>query len=146
MAAVARRVADALHATATEKKADVVLGELPPAWGDPTAVEQVLANLVGNALNYLDPARPGRVEVGAVGREDGRQVYSVKDNGLGIPAAHLGRLFQAFQRLHADRALGEGMGLAIVRRILERLGGSIRVESVPGAGTEFFVTLPAPRE
>jgi len=145
VAAAARRVADALHATATERKAKVVLGELPPAWGDPTAVEQVFANLVGNALNYLDPARPGRVEVGGATDDGDKVTYSVRDNGLGIPAAHLPRLFQAFQRLHANQAPGEGMGLAIVRRILERLGGSIRVESTPGAGTTFFVTLPAAR-
>ena len=145
VAGVVRRVADALHGTAAEKQAAVAIGELPPAWGDPTAVEQVFANLVGNALNYLDPARPGRVEVGAAAADDGRQAYFVRDNGLGIPAAHLPKLFQAFQRLHPNQARGEGMGLAIVRRILERLGGAIRAESVPGEGTTFFVTLPAAR-
>ena len=142
VAAVVRRVVDALHATVAERKAEVVVGDLPVAWGDPTAVEQVFANLIGNALNYLDPNRPGRVEVGAAAEVDGRRTYFVRDNGLGIPAAHLPKLFQAFQRLHADMAPGEGMGLAIVRRILERLGGSIRVESEAGAGTTFFVTLP----
>jgi PAS domain S-box-containing protein len=146
VAAVAKRVADALHATATERKAEVVIGELPPAWGDPTAVEQVFANLVGNALNYLDPARTGRVEVGGADDDGGKVTYFVRDNGLGITAAHLPRLFQAFQRLHADKAPGEGMGLAIVRRILERLGGTIRVESKPAAGTTFLVTLPAVRQ
>jgi PAS domain S-box-containing protein len=143
VAGVVRRVADALHGTATEKKAEVVIGELPTAWGDPTAVEQVFANLVVNALNYLDPTRAGRVEVGAGAAADGRQTYIVRDNGLGIPAAHLGRLFQAFQRLHPDKAPGEGMGLAIVRRILERLSGTIRVESAVGEGTTFVVSLPA---
>jgi PAS domain S-box-containing protein len=143
VAAVVRRVADALHGTAAEKKAEVVVSELPPAWGDPTAVEQVFANLVGNALNYLDPARPGRVEVGAGPDGEAGRTYFVRDNGLGIPEPHLAKMFQAFQRLHPDRATGEGMGLTIVRRILERLGGTIRVESAPGAGTTFFVTLPA---
>jgi PAS domain S-box-containing protein len=144
VAGVVRRVADALHGTAAEKKAEVVVvGELPPAWGDPTAVEQVFANLVGNALNYLDPARPGRVEVGAGPDGEAGRTYFVRDNGLGIPDAHLAKMFQAFQRLHPDRAAGEGMGLTIVRRILERLGGTIRVESAPRAGTTFFVTLPA---
>jgi signal transduction histidine kinase len=141
--AVVRRVAAAVHATAAEKRAEIAVGDLPPAWGDPTAVEQVFANLVGNALNYLDPARPGRVEVGPSPAGDGRVTYVVRDNGLGIPAAHLPKLFQAFQRLHPDRAPGEGMGLAIVRRILERLDGSIQAESEPGAGTKFLVTLPA---
>jgi PAS domain S-box-containing protein len=146
VAGVVRRVVDALHGTATERKAEVAVGDLPPAWGDPTAVEQVFANLVGNALNYLDPARPGRVEVGAAADAgDGRRTYLVRDNGVGIPAAHLPKLFQAFQRLHPDKAPGEGMGLAIVRRILERLGGAVRAESAPGVGTTFYVTLPAVR-
>ena len=143
VAVVVRRVVAALHGTINEKKAEVVVGDLPSVWGDPTAVEQVFANLVGNAMNYLDPNRPGRVEVGAAGSEDGHHTYFVRDNGLGIPVAHLTKLFQAFQRLHPDRAAGEGMGLVIVRRILERLGGTIRVESAPGEGTTFFVTLPA---
>ena len=61
---IAQRVVDALRNTIDERKAEVTVGELPPAWGDPLAVEQVFANLIGNALNYLDPARPGRVEIG----------------------------------------------------------------------------------
>src|SRR5262249_59309468 len=109
------------------------------------------ANLIGNALNYLSPDRPGRVEVGGyIGQPtpdrsiDPRgNTYFVKDNGLGIAPAYVSKLFQAFQRLHADKAPGEGIGLAIVRRILERLGGRIWVESVPGDGTTFLFTLPA---
>jgi PAS domain S-box-containing protein len=153
MNALVRRVVDALHNTTTEKGATIVVGDLPAAWADPTAVDQVFANLVGNALNYLDPARPGRIEVGGREGADGpdgspdpaANTYWVADNGLGIPAPHLPKLFQPFQRLHADRAPGEGIGLAIVRRILGRVGGTIRAESVPGAGSTFFVTLPAGR-
>ena len=147
-----RRVADALHCTATEKGATVIVGDLPAAWGDPTAVDQVFANLVGNALNYLDPARPGRVEVGGRagaegpdGADPGANTYWVTDNGLGISADHLPKLFQPFHRLHADRAPGEGIGLAIIRRILSRVGGTVRAESASGAGSTFFVTLPAGR-
>jgi PAS domain S-box-containing protein len=148
VAAVVRRVADSLHRTAAERNAAVVVGDLPPAWADPVAVEQVFGNLLGNALNYLDPARPGRVEVGCRGARDlpggpGHE-YDVRDNGVGIPAAYLPKLFQAFQRLHPDRTPGEGIGLAIVRRVLERLGGTIAVESAEGAGTTFVVGLPAP--
>jgi PAS domain S-box-containing protein len=145
--AVARRVIDSLRRTIDEKKAEVVLAELPPAWGDPLAVEQVFANLIGNALNYLDPARTGRVEVGSLpaGDESGKlHTYFVRDNGVGIPAAYQPKLFQALQRLHPDKAPGEGIGLAIVRRVLERLGGAIRVESEVGRGTTFYFTLPAP--
>jgi PAS domain S-box-containing protein len=149
---IVRRVVDALHGTVAEKRAEVVVGRLPPALGDQTAVEQVFANLIGNALNYLDPARPGRVVVGSrIGRSgpDGDTdatggTYFVRDNGLGIPPAYLPKLFQAFQRLHPDKAPGEGIGLAIVRRILERLGGTIWAESLPSEGTTMYFTLPAP--
>ena len=144
---VARRVVDSLRRTVGEKGAEVAVADLPPAWGDPLAVEQVFANLIGNALNYLDPARPGRVEVGSLpaGDESGRMnTYFVRDNGVGIPAAYQPKLFQALQRLHPDKAPGEGIGLAIVRRVLERLGGAIRVESQVGKGTTFYFTLPAP--
>jgi PAS domain S-box-containing protein len=147
VATIARRVVDAMRRTAEERKAGVTVGDLPPAWGDPVAVEQVFANLVGNALNYLDPARPGKVEVGALPDGEspaGVRTYFVRDNGIGIPAAYHPKLFQALQRLHPDKAPGEGIGLAIVRRVLERLGGTIRVESAAGAGTTFYFTLPVP--
>lgn len=151
VAAVVKRVVDSLHGTIEEKKAQVIVGDLPPAHGDLTAMEQVFANLIGNSLNYLDPARSGRIEIGtgADGASSNGQVdpasntYFVRDNGLGIPAAYQPKLFQALQRLHPDKAPGEGIGLAIVRRILERLGGKIWVESTPGEGTVFYFTLPA---
>lgn len=146
MGTIARRVVDALRRTIDEKKVEVMIGELPPAWGDPLAVEQVVANLIGNAVNYLDPARPGRVEVGSLPDSRGSdtaRTYYVRDNGVGIASAYHPKLFQALQRLHPDKAPGEGIGLAIVRRVLERLGGTIRVESAPGEGTTFTFTLPA---
>jgi signal transduction histidine kinase len=73
---------------------------------------------------------------------EGAQVFLVRDNGLGIPEAYLPKVFAIFQRLHADRAPGEGIGLALVRRMVERHGGHIWVESVAGEGTTFFVALP----
>jgi signal transduction histidine kinase len=124
----------------------VTVGDLPPAWGDPQALEQVFANLIDNAVNYLDPQRPGQVEVGS--REEagdpaaGLRTYYVKDNGLGIPEAQQDKVFLAFQRLHPDAAPGEGIGLALVRRVVERHGGRIWLESAPGAGSTFFVALP----
>src|SRR5439155_23861261 len=104
--------------------------------------------LIGNALQYLDPARPGRIEVGSTGNPDpgqsaDLQVYYVKDNGLGIPEAYHPRMFTAFNRLHADVVQGEGIGLALVRRMVERHGGKIWLESSAGIGTTFFVALPA---
>jgi PAS domain S-box-containing protein len=147
-AAVAR-VVEGLHATAAERGATIVVKDLPSAWGDPTAVEQVFANLIGNALAYLDPARPGVIEVGCTAAAEHvpgavpLTTYYVKDNGLGIPASCLPKVFQAFQRFHPESVRGEGMGLAIVRRIVERHRGRIWVESAAGEGTTFFVALPA---
>jgi signal transduction histidine kinase len=147
--AVVARVAESLRVSASEKGAEIAIGRLPSAWADPTAVEQVFANLLANAVNYLDPHRPGKIEVGAVGGSDGLngaprlRTYYVRDNGLGIPEAHLDKLFLAFQRLHPDVAQGEGIGLAVVRRVIDRHGGRIWVESNVGQGTTFFVTLPA---
>jgi PAS domain S-box-containing protein len=145
MQATATRVISGLRRTIDEKKAEVTVSELPPAWADPTAAEQVFANLVGNALNYLDPSRPGKVEIGAHPSDTGSpnsRTYFVRDNGIGIPTAYQGKLFQALQRLHPDKAPGEGIGLAIVRRVLERLGGTIRLDSEAGRGTTFYFTLP----
>jgi PAS domain S-box-containing protein len=144
VAAVVARVVEAMRLTVQEREATVTVQDLPPAKADETAVEQVFANLIGNALNYLEPGRPGRVEVGSI-REapPGLRTYVVRDNGPGIPAAYIPKVFQAFQRLHPERAAGEGMGLAIVRRIVERHGGKIWLESTPGAGSTFAFTLPA---
>jgi signal transduction histidine kinase len=142
--AVVRRVVDAMRGTIAQKGARVTVSELPPAWGDPTAVEQVFGNLLANAVNYLDPARPGEIEVGArPAASSGSSTYWVKDNGLGIPEPYLGKLFMAFQRLHGDVAPGEGIGLALVRRVVLRHSGEIWAESREGEGTTFFLTLPA---
>ncbi|HEV7517469.1 MAG TPA: ATP-binding protein [Thermoanaerobaculia bacterium] len=141
--AIVHRVVDAMRGTIAQKGALVTVGTLPPAWGDPTAVEQVFGNLLGNALNYLDPTRPGEIAVGARSAgERGDPTYWVKDNGLGIPEAYLAKLFMAFQRLHGDIAPGEGIGLALVRRIVLRHAGEIWAESREGVGTTFFLTLP----
>jgi signal transduction histidine kinase len=142
--AAVERVVKALGNTTAQKGARVVVGDLPPAWGDPTAIEQIFANLLGNAVNYLDPARPGIIEVGsreAVGMVD-EHTYYVKDNGLGIDPEQLPKLFLSFQRLHPAVAPGEGIGLSLVRRMVERHGGRIWVESAAGEGSTFFVTLP----
>lgn len=147
LGAIVSRVVDSLQATAVQRDATVTWEELPPAWGDAAALEQVFANLVSNALKYLAPGRPGRVEIGwhKVGDSAGDFLtYYVKDNGLGVPEAYQHKIFQAFQRVHPDVADGEGMGLTIVRRIVERHRGRVWVESTSGAGSTFFVTLPRP--
>jgi signal transduction histidine kinase len=140
-----QRVVDAMHASIRARGAQVSVHALPDAWGDPTALEQVFANLIGNALNYLDPAREGRVEIGTASAPPGvesLQIFYVRDNGLGIPEVGLPRLFQAFARMHGNVAPGEGIGLALVRRVVERHGGRIWVESAEGQGTTFYLSLP----
>ena len=143
---VADRVVEALRDSTSEKGAEIAVGDLPPAQGDPTIIEQVFANLASNAVKYLDPSRPGRIEFGAEPDGDdtpGSRTYYVRDNGLGIPDGHQAKLFHAFQRLHPGVAQGEGIGLALVKRMVERHGGRIWAESTAGAGSTFFVTLPA---
>ncbi len=146
------RVVDAMGGTLAERGASVVVDDLPPVWGDPTALEQVFANLIGNAVLYLDPGRPGLIEVGCEDAEDGDtpgptfRTYHVRDNGIGIPPGAADKIFQVFQRLRPKHADGEGLGLTIVQRIVERHDGEVWVESSEGEGSTFFVRLPVKGE
>ena len=146
---VVQRVIDSLCVVVTERAAQISILDLPPAQGDETAIEQVFANLIGNALIYLDPTRPGMIEVGCHtghtrdGIESACHIYYVRDNGRGIPKEYQCQLFQAFKRLQPDAAPGEGIGLTIVRRIVERHDGKVWVESASGIGSTFFIALPA---
>ncbi|SEI39190.1 sensor histidine kinase [Paraburkholderia diazotrophica] len=142
---IVQRVIDAMQATIRDRGARIVVQTLPPVWGDPTALEQVFANLIGNAINYLSPARAGVVEIGTTVGPPGVQtlrIFYVKDNGRGIPDIAMPRLFNAFQRLHGNVAAGEGIGLALVRRMVERHGGRVWAESKEDVGTTFYVSLP----
>jgi signal transduction histidine kinase len=139
------RVVDAMQGSIRARRAHVSVDELPAVWGDATALEQVFANLIGNAVNYLDPSREGRIEIGTTPAPPGvhsLRIFYVRDNGLGIPAVALPRLFNAFQRLHGNVAAGEGIGLALVRRVVERHGGRVWAESREGVGTTFYLSLP----
>jgi PAS domain S-box-containing protein len=121
--------------------ADVIVEPLPRIEGDITAIGQIFSNLISNALKYLRPGRPGRIVVGGE-ILNGAAHYWVRDNGAGISASGKRRLFQAFQRFHPDLASGDGMGLAIVKRIVERHGGRVWAESEEGVGTTFHLELP----
>jgi signal transduction histidine kinase len=142
---IVQRVIDAMSSTIRQREAVVMAHTLPSCYGDPTAIEQIFGNLIGNAVNYLDPKRPGTVQIGVLPEDPGQpgfRTYYVKDNGLGISADSLGKMFSAFNRLHADVAQGEGVGLALIKRIVLRHGGRIWVESSEGVGSTFFTSLP----
>ncbi len=115
---------------------------LPEIVSDRVAVEQILSNLIENATKYLQPGRPGRISV--VGyREAKRVVVAVIDNGRGIAPADHQRIFDLFRRSGAQDQPGEGIGLAHVRALTYRLGGTIDVESTLGEGSTFRLSLPA---
>jgi signal transduction histidine kinase len=136
---------DSLKQSVDKSGASISITKLPSATGDATAVGQVFSNLIGNSLKYLEATRPGVIEVGA---ENGSETpdrmlahFWVRDNGTGIPASAKERLFQVFQRFHPDVAPGDGIGLATVKRIIERHGGQIWADSTEGVGTTFHFTL-----
>jgi signal transduction histidine kinase len=122
-------------------KAEIVKGELPTIMVDAQQLEQVFQNLIANALKFRGERSP-RVEIQAE-ISGGMWQFSVADNGIGIDKENAGRLFQMFQRLHTrDEYEGTGIGLAISKRIVERHGGRIWFDSVPGEGTTFRFTIP----
>ena len=142
--AVVADIVAAMHTTVVASGGRIHVARLPVVHGDRNAIGQVFANLLGNALKSFDGDRPGLIEIAAEG--DDPPIFAVRDNGVGIPADYQSKIFQVFQHVHKTRTRGEGMGLAIVRRIIERHGGRIWFESEPGVGTTFFFTLaPAPQ-
>ncbi|HET7795721.1 MAG TPA: ATP-binding protein [Rhizobacter sp.] len=116
--------------------------ELPVVEADPGLLRQVYVNLLGNAIKFSRDAQSPRIEVGAFERE-GEQVCYVRDNGVGFDADQAERLFQPFRRLHGQRFAGHGVGLSIVKRIVERHGGQLWAQAQPNAGATFFFSLPA---
>jgi PAS domain S-box-containing protein len=131
-----------LRVAIDESQAEVTREALPTVNADPVQLGQLLANLVGNALKFRG-AGPPRVHV-AAGRAGRFWLFTVRDNGIGIERQYFDRIFVIFQRLHArDEYPGTGIGLALCKKIVERHGGRIWVESTPGGGATFFFTIPA---
>jgi len=120
-----------------------VAPRLPTVKGDPELLRQVFTNLIGNAIKFSNRSQRPQVEV-AVQARDGEQVFSVRDNGVGFDPAAAQRLFKPFQRLHDNSYEGFGVGLSIVKRIVDRHGGRVWAEGRPGHGASFYFTLGRP--
>ena len=131
-----------LQTAIKESGAEVAYAALPSVVADPRLIYQAFQNLIGNAIKYRGERRP-LIQIAAKRQLDD-WLISVSDNGIGIPMKYAERIFGVFQRLHSsDEYPGTGIGLAIVKRIIERHNGHIWVESEVGVGSTFFFTLPA---
>jgi len=125
-----------------ESAAVIESGPLPKILANPTEMSQIFQNLIGNAIKFHGP-EPPRIQISA--KRDGPVwVFSVSDNGIGIEREHQARIFLMFQRLHENvRYPGTGIGLAICKKIVDRMGGRIWIESELGKGSTFYFTVPA---
>ncbi len=136
-------LADALRHQSGEANAEIrIAPSLPDIEADRLALEQIFGNLLDNAVKYLDPRRPGLIEVEGELLPGGRARYRVRDNGRGIAPGDHGRIFELFRRSGPQDRPGEGIGLAHVKALVRALGGRIEVDSALAEGTTFIVTLP----
>jgi PAS domain S-box-containing protein len=145
MRTLAQEVFNELRSAVPGRNIVLHLGDLPPASGDRAMVRQVFANLLSNAIKFSSPRAEAVIEV--LGTAEGEaNVYCVKDNGVGFDMQYAGKLFGVFQRLHGlDEFEGTGIGLAIVKRVIDRHGGRVWAESRLGQGSSVYFTLAAAR-
>jgi signal transduction histidine kinase len=137
---IADTLAD-LEETLRERRAEVeILGPLPPARGHRPSLRRALENLISNAVKFTAPGVSPRVRI----RREGRRLW-VEDNGIGIAADMKDKLFKPFSRLHPSGGPypGVGVGLAVTRKAIERMGGRVGLESEPGRGSRFWIELPS---
>jgi len=123
-----------------QRQVQVTVGPLPVVYADRLALAQIFGNLLANAVAYLDPDRSGEITITAEQRP-GITVFAVQDNGRGIAAADIPRVFEPFRRVGRQDVPGEGMGLAYVRTLVRRHGGDITCQSTLGVGTTFSFTI-----
>jgi two-component system, sensor histidine kinase and response regulator len=122
---------------------ELVLGAIPEAMADPAMMERVWTNLISNSVKYSRDSPEKRIEIEASVAE-GMTAYSVRDRGVGFDPRYADKLFGLFQRLHGPAEFeGTGVGLAIVKRLVERHGGTVRAEGRPGEGATFYFSLPS---
>jgi signal transduction histidine kinase len=138
---VVRQAVANLKAAVEESRAAVTFDNLPTIMADEMQMIRLFQNLIGNAIKFKDGGTP-EVRISAEKKED-YWIFSVRDNGIGMDPKYLDKIFAVFQRLHTrEDYAGTGIGLAVCKKIVERHGGRIWVESEPGRGSTFFFTLP----
>ena len=143
MNAIAATVAQDTVAT-SGRTVEINIDTLPPAYGEPSLLNQVFINLISNAVKFTSRAERPSIKVGST-MQNGQIVYCVQDNGVGFDERYAEKLFGVFQRLHrVDDFEGTGVGLAIVHRIVTRHGGRVWAEGKPNAGATFYFTVPPP--
>jgi len=127
-----------------ESNAEITYDELPIVMGDGEQLQRVFQNLISNAIRFRKCEEPLKIHISAIKSEDENEyVFSVADNGIGIEEQYSERIFTIFQRLHTrDVYHGTGMGLSIVKRVIERHSGRVWVESEFGDGSTFYFTIP----
>jgi PAS domain S-box-containing protein len=141
-ASLARQALEQLEPERAGRSVEVVIDDMPEASADPSLVRQVYVNLLANALKFTRTRSPAHIRAGSL-RQNGTQVYFVRDNGVGFDMAYVGKLFGVFQRLHrSEEYEGTGVGLAIVQRIVHRHGGLVWAEGAIDQGATVFFTLP----
>jgi signal transduction histidine kinase len=143
---VVRDVLVDLDLALRDSEGAVDIGVLPKAVGDPVQMRQLFQNLLSNALKFRRPGVPVRIVVEWLpnAADAGLHAIELRDNGIGVDARHAEQIFEPFQRLHARHEYpGNGVGLALCRRIVERHGGEISARGILGEGTTFRLTLPA---
>lgn len=138
----AEEAVQTLGAAIEESAATVRIDGLPPVCAEAAPLVQIFQNLLANALKYRHPELAPTVHISAVTR-GGEVRFSVCDNGIGIAPEHYNRIFDVFRRLHGEDYEGLGIGLAICKRLVERYGGRIWLDSELGAGSTFYFTLRA---
>ena len=131
-----------LQKTLTDSGAVVTHKPLPTIRAEEMAMVQLFQNLIGNAIKYRSREAAGEVDISAAKNGKEEWVFSVKDNGLGIDPKYAEKVFGMFNRLNGRKYAGSGIGLAICRKVVERLGGRIWVESEKGRGADFKFTIP----
>ena len=143
MRKLAKKCVEELLQTEKQTKYDFTIHEMPECKGDESMLKQVWSNLIDNAIKYSSKISSPKIEAGAIENDDKANIYYIRDNGAGFDMKYADKLFGVFQRLHRqDEYEGTGLGLALVKRIINKHGGEIWAESKLNEGATFYFSIP----